>query len=131
MVYQAKSLIQSCFVRHASASSYIGIGDMIPTRTGKRESIFQSAVLPASVFKKQKFFGALFFRGVFFLFWEKCFLVLFFIKMCLLFIMMGKIIVNTAIYHNLLAVPNLFCLTLLDILTHSYIYNERYYRYCK
>ena len=70
------------------------------------------AVLPVSVFKKQKCFFVLFFRVVFFS-WKSVSLVLFFIKMCVFFfffffVMMGKIIVNTAIYHNFVTVPNLF-----------------------
>ena len=69
----------------------------------------QTAVLIGSVFKKQVFFGAFFHSGVFF-FLEECFLVLFFIKMCFCFIMMAKIIVYTAIYCNILIVPNFFAL---------------------
>ena len=65
-------------------------------------------VLPVSVFKKQKCFFVLFSEGCF-IFLEKWFLVLFFLKM-FFFMMMGKIIVNTAIYHNFLAVPNIFAL---------------------
>ena len=64
-----------------------------------------------SVFKKQKCFFMLVFRvGIFFP--AKVFLVFFFIKMCVcvcfFFVMMGKIIVNTAIYCNFLTVPNFF-----------------------
>ena len=47
--------------------------------------VSEIAVLPASVFKKQKCFFVLFFHGSVFFVVEKCFLVIFFFKMCFFF----------------------------------------------